>query len=171
MTTEQNATSADLRAAIPEQPLSAIASKLDNIETTYEKKLEEIQNELEDTFNIKHEYLIDENIKTVSKLHYWITKHAYERRFLVKISRKRNYVYSSLYEDYREGKNGRGNITLNKDGIEAYVTKNSEYIYWNSLMEEQKNIVDYIDQICWALKQTKMQALKNIQEQQRVEGS
>lgn len=171
MTTEQNTTNADLRGAIPEQPLSAIASKLDNIETTYEKKLEEIQNELEGIFNIDQFNLVEENMKTVSKLHYWITKHAYEQRFFVKISRKRNYVYSCLYEDYREGKNGRGNITLNKDGIEAYVTKNSEYIYWNSLMEEQRNIVEYIDQICWALKQTKMQALKNIQESKRVEGS
>jgi hypothetical protein len=161
----------EIKTAISDQPITAITDKLSNITLNYDKKIEEIHSAIEDVFNIDQYNLVDENMKTVSKLHYWISKKAVEQRLLNKITRKRNYVYSSLYEDYREGKNGRGNITLSKDGIEAYVTKNSEYIYWNTLSEEQKNIVEYIDQICWALKQTKMTALKNIQEAKRIEGS
>lgn len=171
MSLHQNMSTDEMKPVIPDAPISSVTDKLKNISDTYEQKLNEIHQELENVFTIDQFSLVDENMKTVSKLHYWISKKAIEQRLLIKISRKRNYVYSSLYEDFREGKNGRGNITLNKDGIEAYVTKNSEYIYWNTLMSEQQNIVDYIDQICWALKQTKMQALKNIQESKRVEGS
>jgi hypothetical protein len=142
-----------------------------NINESYEDKITEIHQELEDVFKIDQFQLVEENMKTVSKLHYWISKLAVERRLLIKISRKRNFTFSKLYEDYREGKNGKGFVTLTKDGIEAYIRKDSEYIYWDSMMQEQQNITDYIDQICWALKQTKMTALKNIQESKRIEGS
>jgi hypothetical protein len=169
MSDEQINEHENLNAIIPEQPISSIIQVLKDASKTYEDKITEIHDELEQIFIIDHERLVDENIKTVSRLHYWISKKAVESRLLLKIKRKRNFVYSCLYEDYREGKNGRGNVTLSKDGIEAYVTKNSEYIRWNNLMEEQEIIVEYIDQLCWALKQTKMQALKNIQDSKKLE--
>lgn len=144
---------------------------LQKISDKYDERIEKIHEELEDIFTIDQFRLVDENMKTVSKLHYWISKLAIERRILIKMKRRRDCLYSQLYEDIREGKNGKGHITLNKDGIEAYITKDSQFQRWDSMYQEQVNMVDYIDQICWALKQTKMQALKNIQESKRVEGS
>lgn len=144
---------------------------LENISDKYDKRISTIHEELEDIFTIDQYQLVDENIKTVSKLHYWISKLAVERRILLKMKRKRDSLFSQLYEDYREGKNGKGHISLTKDGIEAYINKDTTFQKWDSMYQEQNNIVEYIDQICWALKQTKMQALKNIQESKRVEGS
>jgi len=144
---------------------------LQKISDKYDERIDKIHEELEDIFTIDQYRLVDENMKTVSKLHYWISKLAIERRILIKMKRQRDCLYSKLYEDYREGKNGKGHITLNKDGIEAYITKDSQFQRWDSMYQEQANMVDYIDQICWALKQTKMQALKNIAESKRVEGS
>ena len=149
-------------------PLEAI---LEKISESYDARIAKIHEELEDIFTIDQFQLVEENMKTVSKLHYWISKLAIERRVLLKLKRKRDSLYSQLYEDYREGKNGKGHISLTKDGIEAYITKDSQFQRWDSIYQEQNNIVDYIDQICWALKQTKMTALKNIQESKRIEGS
>jgi len=144
---------------------------LEKISESYDARIAKIHEELEDIFTIDQFQLVEENMKTVSKLHYWISKLAIERRVLIKLKRKRDSLYSQLYEDYREGKNGKGHISLTKDGIEAYITKDSQFQRWDSIYQEQANIVDYIDQICWALKQTKMTALKNIQESKRIEGS
>jgi hypothetical protein len=144
---------------------------LEKINERYDARIEAISNELEDIFVIDQYNLVEENMKTVSKLHYWISKMAIERRILIKLKRKRDSVYSKLYEDYREGKNGKGHITLTRDGIDAYINKDPQFQRWDSIYQEQNNIVEYIDQICWALKQTKMSALKNIQDSKRIEGS
>jgi hypothetical protein len=142
---------------------------LDNLETAYATKLDEIKNEVEDVFNIDDNNLVEENMRTVSRLHLWITRHAIERRKLLGLRRKRDDIYSKLHKDYREGKGGV--VSLTDKGIDARINLNGTYKRFNALFEEQENIVAFIDQICWALKQTKMNALKNIQDSKRIEGA
>jgi hypothetical protein len=138
------------------------------IDDKYNENLEKLQEELSSAFEIDQFSLVDENMKTVSNLHLWISRHAKEQRVLLKIKRKRDLVYSELFQLYREGK--KGHIThYNKESIEAYVTRESEYQKWESYLGEQTILVEYINEICWALKQTKMTALKNIQDAKKLE--
>jgi hypothetical protein len=142
---------------------------LDNLETAYANKLDEIKNEVEDVFTIDDNNLVEENMRTVSRLHLWITRHAIEKRKLLSLRRKRDDVYSKLHKHYREGKGGV--VSLTDKGIDARINLDGTYKRFNALFEEQENIVEFIEQICWALKQTKMSALRNIQESKRIEGA
>lgn len=148
-----------------EKSLTEIIKEIDD---KYNEKLHELQKELSAAFDIDQYSLVDENMKTVSNLHLWISRHATEQRVLLKIKRKRDLVFSELFQLYREGK--KGHIThYNKESIEAYVNKEPEYQKWESYLNEQSIIVNYINEICWALKQTKMSALKNIQDSKKLE--
>jgi hypothetical protein len=142
---------------------------LENMESVYETKIEEIKKELEDVFTIDEFNLVEENMKTVSRLHLWLSRLVVEKRKLLKIKRKRDDIYSKLYEDFRTGK--RGVVSLTEKGIDARINLDGTYKRYNAICEEQENVVYYIDQLCWALKQSKMNALKNILDSKRIEGS
>jgi hypothetical protein len=152
-----------------ESAANTLSEIIKDLTEKYDEKLSDLQKELSDVFEIDQYSLVEENMKTISRLHLWIGRLAIERRSLLKIKRKRDITFSKLYEDFREGK--RGHITLNNNGIEAYINRIPEFQKWDSWFNEQQIIVDYIDQICWALKQTKMSALKNIQDSKKLEGS
>jgi hypothetical protein len=145
------------------------AAKLEKIEVTFDNKIEEINSEMEEVFNIDKDHLDSCYMLTVSKLHYWNSKLADETRFLQKISRTKSSCYSRLYQGYREGRIGHISMN-NKNEIEAYIYKHSEYVYWENLYDEQKILVDYINNMCWALKNTQIQAIRGIQDFQKREG-
>lgn len=155
--------------SINNQSEKSIEQTLEDICDKYAERMKEIQTELADIFSIDEFNLVNENMKTVSKLHYWISKNAIEKRILLKIKRKRDSIYSELFYEYRTGK--KGAITLTNDGINSFINREPSYQKWDTLVNEQTILVEYIEQICWALKQTKMAALRNIQESKKIEGS
>lgn len=142
-------------------------NKLADIDITYDNKIESLRKELSDCFEIDSNMLEEENIKTISRLHLWLSRLAVESIILKKAQRKRQLIYSSLHEEFRTGQ--RGQITLTDKGIDTWIQKNSQYQKYNSIYEYQQVVVDYIKDICWALKNTKMTALKNINDIKRYE--
>lgn len=144
-----------------------IDKKIQDLDDNYDARLQELKEELSDCFEIDSNRLEDENMKTVSRLHLWLTRLAEENLLLKKMQRKKQLTYTTLYELVRTGKNGH--IALTDKGIDYQIQKMSTYRHMASMVDQQEVITEYISNICWALKQTKMSALKNISDSKRME--
>ncbi len=140
---------------------------INTLDTEYEKRLDALKQELSNCFDIDPDRLEDENIRTISNLHLWLSRLAVEKQALKQLLRSRQLRYSQLHEEFRTGK--RGAITLTDKGIDVWIQRDSRYQYLSSYCDQQEVLVDYINDICWALKNSKMTALKNLQDIKRLE--
>jgi hypothetical protein len=135
---------------------------LEEIDDKFETSLDDLKNEIKSSFEIDEFSLVEENMKTISKMHFYVSKLAEEKKIGVRIERIRMKKHGELYEKYKTGA-----MALSKYEIEEWINKNPDYQIVFTYSEQQKIIIDYLTRLVESLKQ-KLYALKNIQEMKKI---